>query len=140
MKDSSEKRVINHTGIVQKSDNESVTVLITAESACRGCHAEGSCNLSGKEEKIVEVKGSYNVREGDTVTVSMKQSTGFTALFLGYILPLVVVLAFLIFFVLIGYSELVAGLLSLSSLLPYYLVLYFLRNKINDKFIFLLKL
>ena len=140
MKDSSEKRVINHTGIVQKSDNESVTVLITAESACRGCHAEGSCNLSGKEEKIVEVKGSYNVKEGDTVTVSMKQSTGFTALLLGYILPLVVVLAFLILFVLIGYSELVAGLLSLSSLLPYYLVLYFLRNKINDKFIFSLKL
>lgn len=140
MKDSSEKTVINHTGIVQKSDNESVTVLITAESACKGCHAEGSCNLSGKEEKIVVVKGFYNVKEGDTVTVSMKQSTGFTALFLGYIMPLLIVLTFLILFALIGYSELVAGLLSLSSLLPYYLVLYFMRNRINDKFIFSLKI
>ena len=140
MEDSSGITVIRHTGIVQKSDNESVTVLITAESACKGCHAEGSCNLSGKEEKIVEVKGFYNVKEGDTVTVSMKQSTGFKALFLGYILPLLIVLTFLILFAYIGYSELAAGLLSLSSLLPYYLVLYFTRNKINDKFIFSLKI
>jgi sigma-E factor negative regulatory protein RseC len=140
MEDSSGITVIRHTGIVQKSDNESVTVLITAESACKGCHAEGSCNLSGKEEKIVEVKGFYNVKEGDTVTVSMKQSTGFKALFLGYILPLLIVLTFLILFAYIGYSELAAGLLSLSSLLPYYLVLYFARKKINDKFIFSLKI
>lgn len=140
MEDSSGITVIRHTGIVQKSDNESVTVLITAESACKGCHAEGSCNLSGKEEKIVEVKGYYNVKEGDTVTVSMKQSTGFKALFLGYILPLLIVLTFLILFAYIGYSELAAGLLSLSSLLPYYLVLYFARKKINDKFIFSLKI
>jgi len=140
MEDSSGITVIRHTGIVQKSDNESVTVLITAESACKGCHAEGSCNLSGKEEKIVEVKGFYNVKEGDAVTVSMKQSTGFKALFLGYILPLLIVLTFLILFAYIGYSELAAGLLSLSSLLPYYLVLYFARNKINNKFIFSLKI
>jgi sigma-E factor negative regulatory protein RseC len=140
MEDSSGITVIRHTGIVQKSDNESVTVLITAESACKGCHAEGSCNLSGKEEKIIEVKGCYNVKEGDTVTVSMKQSTGFKALFLGYILPLLIVLAFLILFAYFGYSELASGLLSLSSLLPYYLVLYFARKKINDKFIFSLKI
>jgi sigma-E factor negative regulatory protein RseC len=140
MEDSSGITVIRHTGIVQKSDNESVTVLITAESACKGCHAEGSCNLSGKEEKIVQVKGFYNVKKGDTVTVSMKQSAGFKALFLGYVLPLLIVLAFLILFAYIGYSELAAGLLSLSSLLPYYLVLYFRRNKINDKFIFSLKI
>ncbi|MBI5010801.1 MAG: SoxR reducing system RseC family protein, partial [Bacteroidia bacterium] len=80
------------------------------------------------------------VKEGDTVTVSMKQYTGFTALFLGYIMPLLIVLTFLILLALIGYSELIAGLLSLSTLLPYYLVLYFMRNRINDKFIFSLKI
>jgi sigma-E factor negative regulatory protein RseC len=140
MKDSSGKAVINHTGIVQKSDNESVTVLITSESACKGCHAEGSCNLSGREEKIVEVKGLYNVKIGDTVTVSMKQSSGFIALFLGYIMPLIIVLIFLILLGRAGYSELVTGLLSLSSLLPYYVVLFFMRDRINDKFVFSLKI
>jgi sigma-E factor negative regulatory protein RseC len=140
MKDPSGETTISHKGIVQKSDNESVTVLITAESACRGCHAEGSCNLSGTEEKIVEVKGSFDLKNGDTVTVLMKQSSGFTALFLGYIMPLIFVISFLILFATLGYPELVSGLLAISSLLPYYLILYLLRKRINDKFIFSLKI
>jgi sigma-E factor negative regulatory protein RseC len=140
MKDSSGETTISHKGIVQKSDNESVTVLITAESACKGCHAEGSCTLSGTEEKIVEVKGSFDVRNGDTVTVMMKQSTGFNALFLGYLLPLVIVITLLILLAIMKYSELVSGLLAISSLLPYYLILYLLRKRINDKFIFSLKI
>jgi len=140
MKYPSDETNINHQGIVQKSDNESVTVLITSQSACSGCHAEGSCNMSGKEEKIVDIKGFYNVNTGDNVTVIMKQSMGFIALFLGYILPLLVVLIILIVFASLGYSELVSGLLAISSLLPYYLILYFLRKKINDKFVFSLKI
>lgn len=96
--------------------------------------------MSGKEEKIIDIKGFYNVKTGDNVTVIMKQSMGFIALFLGYILPLLVVLIILIIFVILGYSELVSGLMAISSLLPYYFILYFLRNKINDKFVFSLKI
>jgi len=140
MKDSSVENTISHKGIVQKSDNESVTVLITAESACKGCHAEGSCTLSGTEEKIVEVKGSFDVKSGDTVTVMMKQSAGFNALFLGYLLPLLIVITLLILLAVLKYSELASGLLAISSLLPYYLIIYLLRKRINDKFIFSLKI
>lgn len=127
---------INHSGIVQKTDNKSVTVIISSESACSGCHAEGSCSLIGKEEKIIEVKGEYNVKVGDVVTVIMKQSSGFTALFLGYILPLAIVIVTLITLLSMSYQELISGLLSIASLLPYYLVLYLFRKKINDKFKF----
>jgi positive regulator of sigma E activity len=140
MTNSSVAKTIDHKGIVQKSDNQSVTVIITSESACSGCHAEGSCSLSGKEEKIIEVKGNFEVKEGDTVTVLMKQSTGFIALFLGYLLPLVLVITTLIVFISLSYSEPVSGLLASASLLPYYLVLYFFRKKINDRFIFSLKI
>jgi positive regulator of sigma E activity len=140
MTNSSVAKTIDHKGIVQKSDNQSVTVIITSESACSGCHAEGSCSLSGKEEKIIEVKGNFEVKEGDTVTVLMKQSTGFIALFLGYLLPLVLVITTLIVFISLSYSEPVSGLLAIASLLPYYLVLYFFRKKINDRFIFSLKI
>ena len=140
MKNSSGTNTIDHTGIVKKSDNESVTVLITSRSACSGCHAEGSCALSDTEEKIIEVRGRYNVREGDTVTVIMKQSEGFTALFFGYLLPLIIVVISLIILSSLSYPELTSGLLSISSLLPYYLVLYFFRKRINDKFKFSLKI
>lgn len=130
---------INHKGVVQKSDNESVTVIITSASACSGCHAEGACTLSGKEEKIIEVKGKYDVREGDNVEVIMRQSTGFAAVFLAYLLPLIIVVISLIVLLWLRFPELVAGLLSIAFLLPYYLLIYFFRKQINDKFVFSLK-
>ena len=139
MKESSTEIIIFHKGIVQKTEKNSVTVVISSESACAGCNAEGSCSLSGGREKIVDIQGHFNVKEGDPVIVQMKQSAGFNALFLGYILPLVIILAFIIILSALQFSELTAGLAAFSSLLPYYLILYLLRNKINDKFIFSLK-
>ncbi len=139
VKNSSASNTIDHTGIVKKSDKESVTVLITSVSACSGCHAEGSCSISGKEEKMVEVRGNYDVREGDTVTIIMKQSTGFTALFLGYLLPLIIVVISLIILSSLNFSELISGLMAIFSLVPYYLVLFFFRKKINNRFKFSLK-
>ena len=139
MKDSIDSGTINHEGIVQKADDKSVIVSISAASACSGCHAEGSCTLSGKEEKIIEVSGSYDVKPGDTVTILMKQSMGYAALFLGYLLPLFAVVAILIFLISMKVPELSAGLLSLAILIPYYIVLFFFRKRINEKFTFTLK-
>jgi sigma-E factor negative regulatory protein RseC len=132
-------RTINHEGIVQKADDKSVIVSISATSACSGCHADGTCTLSGKEEKIIEVNGNYSVKPGDNVTVVMKQSMGFKALFLGYVLPLIIVVLFLIIFLSLNFSELVAGLAAMAILIPYYIILFFFRKRINKKFTFTLK-
>jgi positive regulator of sigma E activity len=130
---------IEHDGIVKSSDKKSVTVTITASSACAACHAEGMCSLSGRKEKIVEIPGAYNVLPGDSVTILMKQSTGYSAVFLGYVLPLILVVALLIILASLLVSELAAGIGALSILIPYYLTLYFFRNRINKKFTFTLK-
>lgn len=139
MKNSVDSETISHEGIVQKVDNKSVTVSIIATSACSGCHAEGSCSLSGKEEKIIEVTGNYNVKPGDAVTVFMKQSMGHVAVLLGYFLPFVVVIVMLIIMISLNVPELVAGLASLAILIPYYAILFFFRKRINKKFTFTLK-
>jgi positive regulator of sigma E activity len=139
MNNSESPGTINHEGRVQKKDDKSVIVSIIAATACSGCHAEGSCTMSGKDEKIVEIAGSYNVRPGDTVTVLMKQSMGYSALMLGYILPLITVLTVLIIMISMKITELAAGLISLASLIPYYTILYFSRKGINKKFTFTLK-
>jgi sigma-E factor negative regulatory protein RseC len=130
---------IEHDGVVQKSDNNSVSVIISAESACSGCHAESFCSLSGKEEKIVEVSGFYNLAPGDNVTVLMKKSTGYKALLLGYIFPLILVMVILIIFAVLSVPELTAGLASIAALIPYYLILWFFRKRINNKFTFTIK-
>jgi sigma-E factor negative regulatory protein RseC len=130
---------IDHDGIVSRNDNNCVVVKIKASSACSACHAEGVCSLSGSEEKIVEVRGKYDVRPGDRVTVMMKQSMGYTALLLGYIFPLIIVITCLAVLVSLKVPELKSGLISIAILLPYYTILYFFRKTINEKFTFTLK-
>jgi len=130
---------IEHEGIVKRSDNKSVTVSIISSSACSGCHAEGMCSLSGKEEKIVEIPGIYSVVPGENVKVLMRSSAGFAAVLFGYVMPLVLVLAVLIILVSASVPELTSGIGSIAILVPYYLILYLFRNRMNKKFTFTLK-
>ena len=76
---------------------------------------------------------------GDKVEVIMKQSDGFTAVFISYLIPLIIVVTSLIVLLYLRFPEPVAGLLSIFFLLPYYLGIYFFRKKINDRFVFSLK-
>lgn len=130
---------IDHEGIVQKNSGRSVIVSIIANSACSGCHTESSCMLSKSENKIIEITGSYNFNPGDQVTILMEPSTGFAAIFYGYVLPVIAVVAALISLISAGFPELPAGLASLAILIPYYLILFFFRKRLNEKFTFKLK-
>jgi positive regulator of sigma E activity len=135
---SSQAKTFCHKGIVQKNENQSVLVVITAQSACSGCHAEGVCTLSGSEEKLIDVTGTYNVKPGDIVTVYMKQKSGYTAVLLAYLIPLATVITTLIILIVLKLSELTAGLLSIAMLIPYFTVLFFFRKRINERFVFTL--
>jgi sigma-E factor negative regulatory protein RseC len=130
---------ISHEGLVQLADGNCVTVLLSPKTNCTGCLEKNACNLSGKEDKIVIISGNYNVRPGDSVIVSMKQSMGYFALFLGYLLPLVLVVLLLVLLLLFSVNELLSGLLSIGVLLPYYMILIVFRKEINNKFSFTLK-
>ncbi len=130
---------ITHEGMVQQTMDNSVTVLLSPRTSCAGCAEKNSCNVSGKENKTVTISGNYNVRPGDVVTVAMKQSMGYFALLLGYLLPLLLVVVLLIVLLLFSVSELLSGLISIAVLIPYYLILIFLRKVIDKKISFTLK-
>jgi len=131
--------IIEHDGIVQKSDKSSVKVKITSVSACSGCHADGFCTLADKKDKIIDISGRYNLAPGDAVTVLMKKSMGYTAVMLGYVIPIILVIALLIILGSMSLPELITGLGSLAVLIPYYLVLSLFRKRINTNFKFTLK-
>jgi positive regulator of sigma E activity len=131
---------IVHDAIVQNSDNQSVTVLLSGNGSCSGCDAEKTCGASGNDRKEVVIKGNYDLRPGSNVTVIMKQSAGFLALFLGYLLPLLLFLICMIILNSFSVNELLSGLISLGSLIPYYLLLTLFRKSINRKFSFTLKI
>jgi len=131
--------IIEHVGIVQKSDKSSVTVKITSVSACSGCHAEGSCTLVGKKEKIIDISGIYNVVPGEAVIVLMKNSMGYAAVLLGYVIPVIFVVAIALILGSLSASELITGLGSLAVLVPYFLILWFFRKRVNTNFKFTIK-
>lgn len=130
---------IEHAGIVKSVENGQVMVDIISHPSCLGCMAAGICDLSGRESK--QIKTAYNdtVQTGDAVTVVMKQSMGFRALFLGYLLPFLIVLAVLITLTSLSVSEPVSGLAAVLSLVPYYLSIYFKKEKIGKSFSFTIK-
>lgn len=132
-------KTINHEGIVKKTDDTSVTVTITSESACSGCHARGTCSVSGTKDKTISIEGSYNVKEGDRVTVQMKKSLGYSAVILVYLIPLIIVIAVLVVLLALKFKESNAGIIALLSIFPYYIFLLLYKKKINNKFVFSLK-
>jgi positive regulator of sigma E activity len=131
--------LISHEAIVLSTDHDSVTVSLLDQVACSGCHAEKSCSLSGMQKKEITFIGNYKFLPGSHVVVHMKSTMGYLAIFLGYLLPLIIFLGSMIFLHWLSVSELTIGLIALGLLIPYYVVLFFFRKFINRKFSFTLK-
>ncbi len=130
------KEKISHKGIVSAIGNNLVRVDLCVQSACASCHAKSVCGVD-TATKTVEVRtDNRNYSVGETVNVLMQESLGIKALFLGYLIPFVVVVVCLFVMLELGYSELLSGLISISILLPYYLILYLFKNKIKREFNF----
>lgn len=130
---------IEHKGRIETIDGNNINVSILSMSGCASCHAKGVCSASDMQEKIVEVYDITNQYQvGEEVNVVLKLSLGFRALFLGYVLPFLLVLLILIVLTEITNNEAKSGIGALSVLVPYYISLYILRNKIRKKFTFII--
>ena len=127
----SKPNIIEHLGRVDAVTPNDIRVVIVSQSACASCHANGACTAS----VVVITKSNHNYLVGETVKVLLKQSLGFKALFLGYILPLIVIIVSLFVFSLYM-SEGSAGFLSLLMLVPYYTILFMFKKAITKQFNF----
>ena len=129
---------IIHPGIIEEINEEKILVKILSQSACSTCHAKGACSVSEVEEKIIEIEhiagGKWS--KGQHVMVKMEQSLGLKAVFLGYLAPLIILIASIIVFLFLLKNEGWAALLSIMMLAPYYLALHLFRDKLKKKFRF----
>lgn len=136
----SDTNTINHIGYVESVNGQSAKVRINSQSACAACHAKGACTAADQEEKVMTVPtGGGSFRSGEQVRVSIARRTGLRAVAFGYFYPFLVLMAILIILTAAGLSELQAGIWSLASLVPYYLVIYLLRDRISNAFTFKLE-
>jgi len=91
-------------------------------------------------EKTIDVMDeSGEFHAGDRVGIAITQPMGNKAIMLGYFFPFLLVMLTLILFTLFHFKECHAGLLALSTLIPYYILLYFSRTKLRKTFTFTLK-
>ncbi|MCQ2156995.1 MAG: SoxR reducing system RseC family protein [Bacteroidales bacterium] len=129
---------IAHKGRIVEITPEFTTVEIISESACSGCHAASLCGISEYKKKAVQVptRGWDNYAVGDEVQVLLKASMGHKAVWIAYVIPLFVLLAGLLGLNACGCAELISGLGGLALVAVYYLIVWFLRDKLRKEYIF----
>jgi len=132
------QETIKHKGRITDITPEITTVEIISESACASCHAQGLCGMSESKVKEVLVRTSpwstYGV--GDEVTLELKATMGQKAVIVGYGIPLVILMAVLLILFQCGVGELASGLAAIGAVAVYYLVIWLLRGKLRNEYIF----
>ena len=132
---------IKHNGVVDGVEEGCVRVRILQSSACSACKVAALCNASETKEKIIEVQVADAVKYqlGDSVVVVADTAVGFRASLYGYLLPLLLMVVTLVAVLKITQSEGYAAVSALGILIPYYIGLYLLRNKLRNKLSFSLE-
>jgi len=132
---------VTHRGRIVSVTPEVTTVEIVSESACAACHAKGFCSLGDSTVKQVELptRGWDHYAPGDEVTLALRASMGHKAVWLAYVLPLVVLVAALLGTLAAGGSELLAGGAAIAAVALYYLGLWLLRDRLRNTYIFSIK-
>lgn len=128
------KLELQSEGVVSRVAEGVVYVRIEQKSACSGCHAQGYCASTDCKERELEVRmPSGGFAPGDAVRIYALPSMGRRAVFLSFILPLILLLV--VMFVckadFVGFSDGLSALVSLLVVGVYYLILYFSEPKIR---------
>lgn len=134
-------KTIDHSGTIERIEGSTIFVRIEQESACAGCHAKGLCSAGERKEKIIEVTtdnpNAYQVNE--KVMVCAELSLGLQAVLLAFVFPLIIVVAAILAGNYLHWDESTSGTVGLLMLIPYYIILYYFRERIKKKFVFTLK-
>lgn len=130
--------LIKHRGIVEKVEGSHVTVRIVQTSACSSCSAKGLCNASESKEKLIDVYGVRDAyRVGEEVMVCGTTSMGMRAVILAFGLPvLILLLALFVTMRMTDGDALLAACVGLGAMIPYYLIIYICKDKLNRTFSF----
>lgn len=135
------KNEIEHKGKVVEMTPDFTTVEILVSSACSECHAKGLCGMSEEQEKYVSLPtdpyATYNV--GDEVTVCTKMTMGVKALWISYVIPLIILLTLILALSALIDNELIVGLSSIFGVGLYYFIIWLLRDRLSNEFIFYIK-
>ncbi len=136
-----DENTVEHEAFVRKIERRHIIVDVLAKSACLSCQLKGLCSVADIEEKEVKIpiNNPLDYEIGNKVIVYMEQNQALNAVWLAYVVPLLLVVAVLVLLISLKIEEGIAALLALATLPLYYFIMYLLRKKIAKKFDFKVK-
>jgi sigma-E factor negative regulatory protein RseC len=137
----SKKNEIVHAGKILEITPDFTTVQIIVSSACSSCHAKGLCGMSEEEEKVIMLPtdpyATYNV--GDEVQVCTKMAMGLKAVWISYVIPLIILMILILSLSSVVEREAYRALIAISGVAVYYLFVWLFRDKLSNEFVFYIK-
>lgn len=127
---------ISHEGIITKIEDSNIEVKILSRSACASCNIKGACNMSEMQEKIITIPApkDKNLSIGQEVKISMGLRQANRAVIFAYVIPLIILVAMIFILSTLKIEEGLNALISIGTLIPYYLILFLFRNRLKRKF------
>lgn len=126
---------IKHSGIVKSISHHCITVQIVQTAACTACQAAAHCHAAESKEKLIKVYGidTGKYRIGESVIVCITRSVARLAVWLGFGLPFLILVVSLFAAAGITHHEGLSAMVGLLMLVPYYALLYLLRDRLKAR-------
>jgi sigma-E factor negative regulatory protein RseC len=97
--------------------------------------------MSEDQEKIIMLPtdpyATHNV--GDQVQVATKMSMGMKAVWISYVIPLMVLMILILSLSTVFEKEYMRGLVAIAGVGVYYFFVWLFRKKLNNEFVFYIK-
>ena len=97
--------------------------------------------MSEEEEKVIMLPtdpyATYNV--GDEVQVCTKMAMGLKAVWISYVIPLIILMILILSLSTIVEREAYRALMAIGGVAVYYLFVWLFRDKLSNEFVFYIK-
>ena len=132
------KNEIAHRGKITEITPEFTTIEILVSSACSSCGARSLCGMSEDQEKVIMLPTDpYATHKvGDEVQVCTKMTMGLKAVWISYVIPLIILMILILSLSSVLESQVACGLAAIGGVVLYYFVIWLLRSRLQNEFVF----
>lgn len=116
---------ISKEGEIIALTDKIVKVRYLCASACRNCPAQNLCPSHENQNKEIEIMRDKDkiYQIGDKVKINLQERSGWLAIIVAYIIPLVIILGFISYGTTERWSELTTATIGLLIVPVYYILL-----------------
>ena len=132
---------IAHKGKITEITPDFTTIEIIVSSACSSCNAKSLCGMSEEKEKVIMLPTDpYATHKvGDEVLICTKMTMCLKAVWISYVIPLIILMILILSLSSVFEKEYMCGLSAIAGVGIYYFVIWLMREKLNNEFTFYIK-